>query len=143
MFPHMGGSTFSKQDGHQPRSVTPQCPAPRSAGALWPEVRCSGHSSRQLEEHLRAVQQLEHSDPAQAVSTLQLPPTLPTLKALSHGLHRLLHSLVAVLFEVLLVAVIMQDDLRVAGGEPVRVLDLGKQHLVLRLLPLPASGHRC
>lgn len=54
----------------------------------------------------------------------------------------LLHSLVAVLFEVLLVAVIMQDHLRVAGSKPVCVLYLRKQHLVLRFLPLPASGHR-
>lgn len=55
----------------------------------------------------------------------------------------LLHSLVAVLFEVLFVAVIMQDNFRVAGGKPVCILYLRKKHLVLRLLPLPASGHWC
>lgn len=78
VFPHVGGPTFSKQEGHRPRGVTPQCPALRSAGALRPEVCCSGHGC-----HPRAVQQPEHGDPAWAGSPLRLPPALPTLKALS------------------------------------------------------------
>lgn len=53
-----------------------------------------------------------------------------------------LHSLVAVLFEMFLIAVIMEKHLWVTAGHPVSVLQLWLGQWGFQLLAFPAPGHR-
>lgn len=48
-----------------------------------------------------------------------------------------MHRLVAVLFEVFLVALILQHHLWVTMDQPVSILHLSNIQLILQLLPLP------
>ena len=51
--------------------------------------------------------------------------------------------LVAVLLEVLFVAVVLQYHLRIAVDQPVRIVQLRQTQLVLQLLALTTAGYGC
>lgn len=58
-------------------------------------------------------------------------------------LHQMENLLVAVLLEVLFVAVVLQHHLRVAVHQPVCIVQLRQTQLVLQLLALSATRDRC